>query len=163
MAAFPLFGAGTRPSARGSDGEVRDGLDRKRAARTRQNPSEDMEAGAEPKLLDGLPPPRHHHLHHLQQHQHQRKRKLWDVSAASCLREEDEGEDYMMAAEEELTHFPLCPRQWGGATSRTSTGFISDPQTRITGLGHADGGRHAPKRRNRKIPKTLFRCKKRLK
>lgn len=36
------------------------------------------------------------------------------AAASRLLREEDAGEDYMMAAEEELTHFPLCPRRWAG-------------------------------------------------
>lgn len=33
----------------------------------------------------------------------------------------------MMAAEEDLTHFPLCPRQWGGAKSRTSSFHFRSP------------------------------------
>lgn len=36
------------------------------------------------------------------------------AAASRLLRDEDDGEDYMMAAEEDLTHFRLCPRRWAG-------------------------------------------------
>lgn len=52
----------------------------------------------------------------------------------------------MMAAEEDLTHFSLCPQEWGGANPESApVSFQTPNKSGSDALIHMYGGRHAPK------------------
>ena len=102
-------GGPTRPSV-GSVFDVRVSMERSRLVPV--TPVRPQLAELEPRLNG-------RYLHHSVEEEQETREG--STAASRLLRDEDDGEDYMMAAEEELTHFRLCPRRWAGPERRSVT------------------------------------------